>query len=705
MPLSLRLGEHTAAWRLRAAAAVLGLVVAATSTVSPLLDVPTGRLLLAVGLSVIPAMVAIGFMAPRTGAATMVVAVPAMLLAAGLPLRALTPHSWGALFVKLGGGIAEAMNADGHTSVTPASFASIVLMAGTVWTAGAALGVSNVRRRDDATGVGLRGVLSFGVLAWPWALALSLRLPDHSAWQGAVVLIAGVLWFCRGSAALLLAVVVAVPATALARGAGPSSQWFGLAAPARIDPPFRALDPEPTYGPLNDRRTGTTMLVVTAPRPALWRMQTLDYAGGSWMVDGASLPTLPQPAARREEVQVNVRRLHNDLLVAPGRIERVSAPGKVTATNGEAMRIAPMPGGGATYRVTTDYVQATAAQLSRDRTPLDPAARAYTRVPPTTLSREQPQWLGWPLNMLTFLLSMRQARLDPRVVGVARRLASGAHTEWEIVTRVERYLRDSGQFRYTTNVADPGPQPIVDFLLRTHAGYCQHFAGAAALLLRLAGVPARVVSGFATGTQIDSQRYVVRDLDAHEWIEVYFQGYGWVSFNPTPAAASAHVASGVDPLLPRQGPGTPSEGLAVGAALAVLASVSLPLVIRRRRQTRASTEPLARIVRRAGGTIGPSTTLAEIRTLLAGRVGPRTAAIASDIERERFAAGGGAVSGRLRLRVARALLGDLGLVRLLLFWVPVPHPRVRAASRRVRLLRRRVRIPRTRGRVTRRRWR
>src|ERR1700744_3324540 len=99
-----------------------------------------------------------------------------------------------------------------------------------------------------------------------------------------------------------------------------------------------------------------------------------------------------------------------------------------------------------------------------------------------------------------------------------------------------------GRYHYSTDVPPPTEEPLLQFLFHTHRGYCQHFAGAAALVLRVAGVPSRVAVGFATGEQIGSHTWAVRDEDAHAWIEVYFPSVGWVPFNPTPAAAAADIA-------------------------------------------------------------------------------------------------------------------------------------------------------------------
>jgi transglutaminase-like putative cysteine protease len=651
--------------------AVVSLALVATITLSAVLAVSLGHLVATAALAAIPALVATGLMAPRCAVATMVPLVPVTLLAAGVPAGALAPEGWRRLLAGLASGSAHALTSGGPLATGPAALASVMLLAGALWTAGAVLGASSVGLHDRAPRARLRASFGFVLLAAPWLAALSVTAPDHSAWQGAVVLVAGVLWFCSGRAALSLAVVAAVAATMLARAVGPSSPWFGLAARPPVSQPFRTLETDSTYGPLTDRRTGATMLTVTAPAPALWRMQTLDYADGRWIVDGSRLPELREPAARREDVQVRVVGLREDLAVAPGRIERVSAHGRVASIAGEGMLLMPMPAPGASYRVQAADVHATPAQLSHDRAPLDAAAEAYTRLVPVSAGATALQQLGWLSSLIAILPQIREAP-DPRVVALARRLTEGTRTEWEKVERVERYLVASGRFRYTTDVPDPGPQPLVDFLLRTHAGYCQQFAGAAALLLRIAGVPARVVSGFATGKQVGPHRYAVRDLDAHQWIEVYFEGYGWVPFNPTPAADPALISGAVDPLAPSPDPARAPYARALGLTLITLAAAAALWSLRRRHSTRASGDWFWRVARRAAGELEPSTTLGDIRELLAARVGPRTAAIASRIEWERFAVDPLAEPAQPRVRVARALVGDLGPLGSLIFWV---HPR------------------------------
>ena len=87
----------------------------------------------------------------------------------------------------------------------------------------------------------------------------------------------------------------------------------------------------------------------------------------------------------------------------------------------------------------------------------------------------------------------------------------------------------------------PVPSPYAAFLFETRTGYCQHFAGSMALLLRLNGVPARVALGFTTGDPRGEDTYLVDTTDAHAWVEAYFPGSGWVPSRPDPRPGAARL--------------------------------------------------------------------------------------------------------------------------------------------------------------------
>ncbi len=143
------------------------------------------------------------------------------------------------------------------------------------------------------------------------------------------------------------------------------------------------------------------------------------------------------------------------------------------------------------------------------------------------------------------------------VKGLAAQLASNAPTPYDIALNIEAYLR---KIPYSLDVPIPpkGRELVSWFLFDLKRGYCDYFASAMVVLAREAGVPARLAVGYAQGTYDPrSASYVVSELQAHTWPEIYFPAYGWVPFEPTPAEQTP-ARSNLD--LPA-GPVSPPEGL------------------------------------------------------------------------------------------------------------------------------------------------
>ncbi|MHB8641908.1 MAG: transglutaminase-like domain-containing protein [Gaiellaceae bacterium] len=123
------------------------------------------------------------------------------------------------------------------------------------------------------------------------------------------------------------------------------------------------------------------------------------------------------------------------------------------------------------------------------------------------------------------------------LVAQARRVVGGASGPYAAALGLESWFRSTGGFTYTQH--PPAAAHTLVGFLRVKAGYCQHFAGAMALMLRYLGVPARVAEGFVSGTYDSSTRtWTVTDHDAHAWVEVWFAGFGWLPFDPTPGRGS-----------------------------------------------------------------------------------------------------------------------------------------------------------------------
>ena len=145
-----------------------------------------------------------------------------------------------------------------------------------------------------------------------------------------------------------------------------------------------------------------------------------------------------------------------------------------------------------------------------------------------------------------------------------------AKTPYQAVIDVEAYFRDPQVFSYDqTPQFQPGRPVLADFMLRAHDGYCQMFSGSMALVLRMHGIPARVAVGFTTGSPTDagSNTYEVTDRNAHSWVEVWFAGYGWLPFDPTPGRVLHQRASTATPDAEQLATDLKSSGL-TGAASA-----------------------------------------------------------------------------------------------------------------------------------------
>ena len=125
--------------------------------------------------------------------------------------------------------------------------------------------------------------------------------------------------------------------------------------------------------------------------------------------------------------------------------------------------------------------------------------------------------------------------LDPRVSELARTLTASAANNYDRAVAIQSYLRNN--FQYTLDPPEIEPaDPVGSFLFRSKSGYCEYFAAAMAVMLRTLNVPSRLVNGFQTGSYNRiGKDFVVRARDAHSWVEVYFTGYGWIPFDPTPA--------------------------------------------------------------------------------------------------------------------------------------------------------------------------
>lgn len=129
---------------------------------------------------------------------------------------------------------------------------------------------------------------------------------------------------------------------------------------------------------------------------------------------------------------------------------------------------------------------------------------------------------------------LQHPALDARIPQLAAQITTGENNDYDKAVAIERYLKT--HYGYTLQLLrTPVADPLANFLFVRKQGHCEYFASSMAVMLRTLRIPSRVVNGFRSSEFNDvTGKYVVRARDAHAWVEAYFPGYGWITFDPTP---------------------------------------------------------------------------------------------------------------------------------------------------------------------------
>src|SRR5262245_261958 len=431
---------------------------------------------------------------------------------------------------------------------------TLVLCAIFGFTLGASLLIA-ARRPIGAAAVTVAGVgwpatlagidaIGLGVLALAAALAIPL-----------VLRVSSVRALVTGTAIAALVVLGAASASsATTLGRKPALDWesWNLRGEAREASSVRFVW-DSNYEGISFPPKKTVVLRISGPSaPHYWRSTTLDlFSDNHWIEDlfwldqvdhesrALQLPQLvPERAAEpRNWIQQHVRieALVDDHLVAAGTPVGLDARRFATVfqLSGGVLRVRDPIRVGQTYTVWSYAPDPAPRALASAPIRHPPAASRFLEVD----GRVFPAF-DTPNRDRVVRAFMR----DPSYGGfawhetmydVARRVTGKATTPYATVLALESWFRQTGGFRYDESPPRAAGPPLVAFVTKTRAGYCQHFAGAMALMLRLLGVPARVAVGFTSGTK-DGDAWVVTDHEAHAWVEVWFAGQGWIPFDPTP---------------------------------------------------------------------------------------------------------------------------------------------------------------------------
>lgn len=159
----------------------------------------------------------------------------------------------------------------------------------------------------------------------------------------------------------------------------------------------------------------------------------------------------------------------------------------------------------------------------------------YTSVEPTAAQLNDSP----PVDKNQFNEELSLPSASPKIISeTAKKATRGADTEWEKAAKLQSYLR-SKQFSYSLNAPKEASDSAIADFLRDKRGYCVQFSGAMAAMARTQGIPARIGVGFTAGTDKGKGRYDVSMDQAHAWPELYFEGAGWVRFEPTPGGPAS----------------------------------------------------------------------------------------------------------------------------------------------------------------------
>jgi transglutaminase-like putative cysteine protease len=721
-----------------AGGAMLGTVVAATAAGAVLLALGE-RLGRAARLAVVGALVVALFVLA--------------LLAAGVPLTLLThPRDWDVAVSGLSQGISATPGITVPYRGADEWTRTAILIGGTLLVPLAAC-LAFWPRGAGALGLHRSAAVALGVL---YAVPVVQHGPDRPYLDGTIfcLLLAAYLWLetldrdrLPAAGACLLAATVL--GAILAPRLDAPAPWVDYESLAESLEPTKVatFSWDHGYGPLRWPRDGREILRIKAKSAAYWKVENLDaFDGVRWVNSGSIDPAQGDEGlhtrAWTQTITVVDRGLQSQAFVGagttleiargphhvetgPGHFEVIGDPLKPGSSyearvytprpNDAQLRKAPAPGPDGPVR----RYGALTMPVPSGFTVTDPAsgvvlpAQTVTATFPAFGSDGPPEvlWRGaLPLDAGDRDAALRTTPYA-RAIALARRLRQESSTPYDYVQRVRDRVMNGGV--YDENVSGAG-LPLERFLFDDRRGYCQQFSGAMALLLRMGGIPARIATGFSPGS-FDTKRkeFSVKDTDAHSWVEAWFTGLGWVTFDPTPAASPARSQqddsssgggrAGQQAPLPTLGqagdrpfaPGDAGSGPApvadqgfdwrrplLGALLVALLALGAVRLVRAGRLPGGPLAPelgeLERALHRSGRTPAGGTTLPR----LAARVGDDEAGgYLRALRRQRFGGDGERGPSDAERRALRRRLGDgLGLRGRLRAWWALP-PRMRLPRR------------------------
>jgi len=155
--------------------------------------------------------------------------------------------------------------------------------------------------------------------------------------------------------------------------------------------------------------------------------------------------------------------------------------------------------------------------------------------------------------------------LPPEVAATARRVTAGAGTDYDRAVALQDWFRTD--FTYDAGYREGTSNGALSRFLSDKRGYCEQFAATMAVMARQVGIPARVVTGFLPGASASDGTVTVTARDAHAWPELWFPGYGWLRFEPTPATRTGNAPAYATPTPTAADPASPPASASAAPVL------------------------------------------------------------------------------------------------------------------------------------------
>lgn len=323
--------------------------------------------------------------------------------------------------------------------------------------------------------------------------------------------------------AIVLAVIVVLTATVSVVPGGESHPVLSREG---------ANDPQTVEGSLTNadnelsiqgsiRLSPSVRFTVESDQQAYWRVGAYDrYTGSSWIrtVNSHSYNgSLSQPPGPNQNIRQTVR-AKQPVNVMPAAWKPISVDNHSARVTGfEGVQPETRLNAGDSYTVVSSVPAASPEELrtASDDYP-DEVLRRYTKNPGST---------------------------PERVKEYTDELTTNANNSYDTARIIEEHLQQSKN--YSLDVQRPNDHIADSFLFEMDRGYCTYFATTMVTMLRTQEIPARFVVGYTPGQRVDSNKWVVRGLNSHAWVEVYIPEYGWIKFDPTPGGARQQAEQNV----------------------------------------------------------------------------------------------------------------------------------------------------------------